>query len=445
MRTWSEMVAYHAARRPDALFVVDGAERATYAEMNRRLARRATWLLELGVTPGARVALLARNSVALVESLLACQHLGAIAVPLNHRLSVDEVAYMLLHSGSCLLVTDPEFRELADRAACTEPGAIAVAELRPPAQTGGVGDLPPSPPAVVGLDDVCRIMYTSGTTSRPKGVTLTNRNILVKSVAQAREFGLSYHDHGLVAGPLFHVAALDVTLTTSAYVGGSARLLDRFDAARTLDHLQYDGVTHVWLAPVMIRRVLDVAQAAGVVLAGSPRLMIGGGEPTPRELMERIAATFPDTWYANVYGLTETSTGDTVLPQSQADLRPTSVGLPVAEATVVILDPRGRPVATGLSGQVAIGGPKLSPGYWRDPQATAASRHGELFLTGDEGYLDSEGFLFITGRLKDMILSGGENIAAAEVERAVAMHPSVADVAVIGGRIPSGARCLSLS
>ena len=431
MRTWSEMVAYHAARRPDALFVCDGAGRATYADMHRQLARRATWLLEREVTPGARVALLARNSVALVETLLACQHLGAIAVPLNYRLSADEIAYMLRHSESCLLVADPEFRELADRAVCAEPMPIAVAELRPAAQTGGLGDLPPSTPAAVGLDDVCRIMYTSGTTSRPKGVTLTSRNILVKSIAQAREFGLSYHDHGLVAGPLFHVAALDVTLTTSTYVGGSVRLLDRFDATRTLDHLQHDGVTHAWLAPVMIRRVLDVAQATGVVLGG-PRLMIGGGEPTPRELMERIATTFPKTWYANVYGLTETSTGDTVLPQSQAGLRPASVGLPVAEAEVVVLDPEGRPLQAGLRGQVAIGGPKLSPGYWRDPQATAASRHGELFLTGDEGYLDNEGFLFITGRLKDMILSGGENIFPAEVEAAISRLPGVDEVIVFG-------------
>ncbi|WP_435222907.1 class I adenylate-forming enzyme family protein [Streptomyces sp. Tue6028] len=432
MRTWSEMVAYHAARRPDALFVRDDTEEATYAEMSRRLARRATWLVDRGVEPGSRVALLARNSVALVETLLACHHLGAVGVPLNHRLSTDEIAYLIGHSESHLLVVDPEFGELAGRAVAGHPGTPAVAELRPAAESG-LGDLAPAAPVEVGLDDVCRIMYTSGTTSRPKGVALTNRNILVKCAAQAREFGLSFRDHGLVAGPLFHIAALDVTLTNAAYVGGSVRLLRRFDADRVLDHLRNDGVTHVWLAPVMIRRVLEAArQAGGVVLDGGPRLMIGGGEPTPRELMERIATVFPNTWYANVYGLTETSTGDTVLPQSQAGMRPTSVGLAVAESTVRVLDPEGRPVAPGEHGQVAIGGPKLSQGYWRDPEATAASRHEGFFLTGDEGYLDDEGYLFITGRFKDVIISGGENIGAAEVERVLVMHQAVAEAAIVG-------------
>jgi fatty-acyl-CoA synthase len=163
-----------------------------------------------------------------------------------------------------------------------------------------------------------------------------------------------------------------------------------------------------------------------------PRLIIGGGEPTPPDLNERIVTVFPNSWYANVYGLTETSTGDTILPAAQTRIRPGSAGLPVAEAEVLIVDKQRRPCPPGVRGQVAIGGEKLSPGYWDDPAATAASRHGSLFLTGDAGYLDDEGFLFLTGRFKDMIISGGENIAAAEIEGVLLDHPAITDAAVVG-------------
>ena len=212
---------------------------------------------------------------------------------------------------------------------------------------------------------------------------LTNRNIYVKSVSQARELGLSYIDHGLIIGPLFHIAAFDVTLTTATYAGGSVHILPKFDARQTLSLIMAGRISHVWLAPVMMRRVLDVAEELAVVCGQSPRLIIGGGEPTPPDLNERIFAVFPNSWYANVYGLTETSTGDTILPAAQARIRPASVGLPVAEAEVRIVDTQGRPCPPGATGQVAIGGEKLSPGYWDDPAATAASRLGPLFLTGD--------------------------------------------------------------
>jgi fatty-acyl-CoA synthase len=426
VQTWSEMVAYHAARRPDSPCISDSSEAVTYSQLSHRMARRASWLAARGVLPGSRVGILGRNSVLLVEALLACQHLGAVSVPLNFRLAADEIAYMLKHSESCLLVADTEFRQLAGDAAGQR---VPVTVLSPAAE---LASLPESPPAAADPGDICRIMYTSGTTSRPKGVVLTNKNIFVKCVAESREFGLSYTDRGLIVGPLFHIAALDVTLTNANYVGGSVDIMSGFDAGKTLDVLLAGRITHVWLAPVMLRRVLDIAEKSEITVEAGPRLIIGGGEPSSPELIERISAVFPQSWYANVYGLTETSTGDTVLPPGQARLRPGSVGLPVAAAEVIILDAGGHPCPARTTGQVAIGGDKLSPGYWQDPEATAASRQGLLFLTGDAGYLDDEGYLVLTGRIKDMILSGGENIAAAEIERVLLEHPSVLEAAVIG-------------
>ena len=426
MQTWSEMVAYQAARRPDGPCLSDSSEAVTYSQLSHRMARRASWLAARGVRPGSRVGILGRNSVILVETLLACQHLGAVSVPLNFRLAADEIAYMLEHSGSCLLVADSEFQQPAGEAAGHR---VPVAVFSPADE---VARLPELPPVAAAPDDICRIMYTSGTTSRPKGVVLTNRNIFVKCVTEAREFGLSYTDRGLITGPLFHIAALDVTLTNAHYVGGSIHIMGGFDAGKTLDVLLAGQITHVWLAPVMLRRVLDIAERSAITVETGPRLIIGGGEPSTPELITRIAAVFPQSWYANVYGLTETSTGDTVLPPGQALLRPGSVGLPVAAAEVIILDPGGQPCPAGTTGQVAIGGDKLSPGYWQDPEATAASRQGALFLTGDAGYLDDDGYLVLTGRIKDMILSGGENIAAAEIERVLLEHPSVLEAAVIG-------------
>src|ERR1700677_3585197 len=272
MQTWSELVEYHAARRPDSPFVSDPAGSATYEQMRCRQARRATWLADRGVRPGDRVAFLGRNSVALLEVLLACQPLGAIAVPLNHRLAAAELAYMVGHSGSRLVAADPEFSDLAQGAAAEH--AVPMATFRGVEDLGGLAER-----AAAGADgdDICRIVYTSGTTSRPKGVTLTNRNIYVKSVSQAREFGLSYIDHGLIVGPLFHIAAFDVTLTTATYAGGSVHILPKFDARQTLSVILTDRVSHVWLAPVMMRRGLGVGEELTAICAGGRGPVIGGG------------------------------------------------------------------------------------------------------------------------------------------------------------------------
>lgn len=427
MRTWSQMVSYHAARRPLAECVSDAVESVGFAEMATRMAQRAAWLALRGAARGKRVAVLSGNSTLLVEVLLACQHMGAVAVTLNNRLAPGELAYMLDQSGSCLIVADADREDLAR-------AATGLAETAPPVAVFGRDDaiatLTPLPDAAPGADDLARLMYTSGTTSRPKGVMVSNRNIHAKSVALSREWGTSYHERGLIVGPMFHVGTLDITLTTATYSGGAVQIHDRFDARRTLEALRSGRVDHVWMSPTMIRAVIALAEEEGITCPGKPRLIVGGGEPSSVELIRRIAQVFPDTWYTDAYGLTET-TVNTLMPAHFAQSRAGSVGLPIIEADVAILDDTGAPCPQGRTGQIAIGGDKVSPGYWRNPEATAESRRGGYFLTGDMGYLDPDGFLFIVGRLKDMILSGGENIAAAEVEEALLRHPAILEAAVV--------------
>lgn len=429
MQTWSEMITYQAERRQDRVFLADPTDEVTYEGMRARMARRADWLAQHGARPGDRVAVLGRNSPALIEVLLACQHLGAISVPLNFRLAAAELGYVLAQSGSILLAADGESAELAAQACRAAGDAPALVGFGP---SDDLISLDEHPGVRAGAEDACRIVYTSGTTSRPKGVVVNNGGVYAKCVQQTREFGYAYHEHGLLVGPLCHVAGLDVTLTNVSYVGGSLRVLRRFDPRETLAALVHERVAHVWLAPVMLARVVEAAEQDGVVLSGNPRLIIGGGEPTPRELLDRFKAVFPNTWYANVYGLTETGTGDTVLHAHQMHARAASVGLPVSGADVRVLDADGKPCPRGVAGQVAIGGAKLSPGYWQDSAATAGSRLSGRFLTGDAGYFDEQGYLFLAGRFKDMIVSGGENIAAAEVEQALLAHPDVRDAAVVG-------------
>ena len=427
MQTWPEMIHYHAKRRPDRLFLRDDAGEVSYGEMACRIGRRGSWLLERGIAPGDRVSVIGANSAVLIEVLLASQHVGAIAVPLNFRLAPAELTYVLGQSGSVLLLADAGHATLA-AAVAAEAGVEAVVFD----EAVGREDMQEAAAHTAGPDDLCRIVYTSGTTSHPKGVMITNRNVWVKCLQQAREFGFGFGDHGLLVGPLFHVAAFDVTLTNFSYVGASLTVHPRFDAERTLASIVTERVDHAWLAPSMMRRLVEVAEKGDTVVDPGPRVIIGGGEPTPLELLTRIRAVFPNTWYANVYGLTETTTGDAVLHAAQSFSRSESVGLPVQGAIIKVLDSSGRPCAAGAIGEVAIGGEKVGPGYWNDPEATAASRVGGLFKTGDAGYFDEEGYLYVTGRFKDMILSGGENIAAAEVERVLLEYPGVLEAAVVG-------------
>ncbi len=273
-------------------------------------------------------------------------------------------------------------------------------------------------------------MYTSGTTGRPKGVMLTNANLAWKNHAHIVELGFTSADLGLACGPLYHVGALDLTTTTLIATGGTTILHRAFDAAAVVDELERSRVSTVWLAPAMVNAIMALPDVEQRDLS-SVRVIVNGGEKMPIPLIERIQRVFPSAWIADAYGLTETVSGDTFLDRDSLIPKLGSVGRPCLHLELDVWDESGASVAPGEKGEIVLRGPKVFAGYWKDPEATEKAFAGGWFHTGDIGVRDEDGYLFIVDRLKDMIVSGGENIASSEVERVLYEHPSVLECAVV--------------
>ena len=433
---WFAVLEHHAVRTPDKPITVFEGTALSYGEMAERARALAAGLHGRGVGRGDVVALLSYNCPEFLETIFAANYLGAIAMPINWRLAAPEVRYIIEHSGARALVCDSDLIDVADDAtsgmdtllrACVidNPRApwMALAALR----TAHDG----LPRPAIAADDVHRLMYTSGTTGRPKGVMLTHANLAWKNLAHIVEFGFTGADLGLACGPLYHVGALDLT-TTSLIAAGATTIIHRgFDAAAVVDELERSRVTTVWLAPAMVNAIMALPDVEERDLA-SVRIIINGGEKMPIPLIERIQHTFPSAWFADAYGLTETVSGDTFLDRSSIVTKLGSVGRPCLYLELDVWDEGGRSVPAGESGEIVLRGPKVFTGYWRDPEATERAFAGGWFHTGDVGVRDDEGYLWIVDRLKDLIVSGGENIAGTEVERVLYEHASVWEAAVVG-------------
>ncbi|MFI1921780.1 long-chain fatty acid--CoA ligase [Streptomyces sp. NPDC020377] len=440
MHNFSSILDHHLAQRPDAVAVTQEDRRLTVRTLHDRVTRLAAGLTELGVGRGDVVGLLLHNRPEFLELVYAVNRVGAVFLPLNYRLSEDEWAYILDHSRAKAVVTEPEFLRAADRIAERLTGlerGILVDGAAPSDRWTGYEALLERhrgarvEPVDVEPDDLQRLMYTSGTTSRPKGVRITYGNLHAKNVAQIVQFGLTAADTTLVAGPLYHVGGLDMPALAVLYAGGGVVLQRRFDAAGVLRAIQEHGVTNAWLAPVMVNAVLEVPDRESYDTS-SMRFIVGGGEKTPEPVLRRIMNAFPNAWFADAYGLTETVSGDTFLDRGHALSKLGSVGRPVPHTRVRIVDDTDQEVPAGELGEITLRGPKVFAGYWRDEKATAAALRDGWFHTGDIGHVDEDGFLYIDDRKKDMIVSGGENIATPEVERVLYEHPAVLEAAVVG-------------
>jgi acyl-CoA synthetase (AMP-forming)/AMP-acid ligase II len=434
---WVGVLEHHAGRTPTKPLCVIGDDVVTYEQMMARSSALAAGLEARGVGAGDVVALLAYNCTEFLETIFAANWLGAIAMPINWRLAAPEVRYILDHSRARALVCDDSLIDLANEAtkgleptvlrACVSErildGWTRLAELR------AASSMPAR--AHVAGDDVHRLMYTSGTTGRPKGVMITHANLAWKNLAHIVEFDVTSADLGLACGPLYHVGALDLTTTTMIAAGATTIIHRTFDAAKVVDEIERSRVTNVWLAPTMVHAILALPGIERRDLS-SVRLLIGGGEKMPIPLIERIQRTFPSAWFADAYGLTETVSGDTFLDEASTLTKLGSVGRPCLYLEVDIWDEHGASLPAGERGEIVLRGPKVFKGYWRDPDATTAAFAGGWFHTGDIGLRDADGYLYIVDRLKDMILSGGENIASSEVERVLYEHAAVREVAVVG-------------
>ena len=434
------VIAHHADRFPDRLAVAFEGDALTYAGLLQRSAVTAGALRDLGVGRGDVVAHLLYNSADFLDLMVACHRLGAIFMPLNWRLAGAELEYIVNHAGAKVLVSERELEPLIEP---VRAGLCPTRWVRLGAEGDGPGGggwepldglraaaTPHHGIADVGRDDVARLMYTSGTTSRPKGVMITHGNLDAKNATHAVELGFTAGEIGLACGPLYHVGALDLTTTTLLHVGASTHVLRKFDVTAVLDAIERERISTVWLAPAMVNLIL-ADPGLGARDLSSMRVIIDGGEKMPLPLIERVLDAFPNAWFADAYGLTETVSGDTFLDKGLARHKLGSVGKPVIHLQVRVVDEQDVDVPAGKPGEIVLRGPKVCKGYWRDEEATARAFRGGWFHTGDVGILDDDGFLTIADRIKDMVISGGENIATPEVERVLYEHPAVLEAAVV--------------
>jgi len=424
----SSFVRFHAQRTPEQVAVIYGEERIGYAQLMCRIETTAGWLAAHRIGPGDVVALLMKNSPAFLELTFATSHIGAVSLPINYRLTADEVGYIVENSGARLILCD---EELAPTVAGLPRAMLVNAAAQGDSRRLGSPGQARAPMHAVRPGDLFRLMYTSGTTDRPKGVMHTYSNFYWKSADHVVALGLGAADKLLVAGPLYHVGAFDLPGLAVLWVGGTLSILRDFTADRALATIATDRLTGAWLAPVMLGSILAHPERAGYDLE-SLRWVVGGGERTPEARIRAFSQVFTGGRYVDAYGLTESCSGDTMMEAGREIEKIGSVGRALTHVEVAIRGSNGETLAPGETGEICLRGPKITPGYWRDAQKTKAAFFGEWFRTGDIGHLDGEGFLYLTDRTKDMIISGGENIASSEVERVVYELPQIQDAAVIG-------------
>ena len=427
MSSIARFARHNAKRRPEKVALSYQGQHVTYARLWDRVQAVAGLLHGRGITAGDRVALLMKNSPAFIEIALAVSHAGAVLVPINFRLSTAEVDYILQDSETVLLFCDEELMHWEPAVGATivvSREAQADASLLP-----GCGKAPLMAPLC--HTDLMRIMYTSGTTDHPKGVLHSYGNFYAKSGDHIVELGLGQHTRLLMCGPLYHVGAFDLPGVAVLWTGGMVCIQREFDAGKALDLIENEALDGAWLAPVMSSGLL-AEQAQNPRDTGSLRWVVGGGERTPEARIREFASAFPNGRYIDAYGLTETCGGDTMMEPGRELEKIGSVGRPLSQVDIEIRDDDGNTLPPGTEGEVCIRGEKVTQGYWNAPEKTKASFFGDWLRTGDVGYLDDEGFLYLTDRKKDLIISGGENIASSEVERAIQELPQVQDCAVVG-------------
>lgn len=428
----------NAERSPDTDAVIFGTDRFTHKALHARVNALASALGESGIGRGDVIAILMSNCPEFLETAFAANRIGAAFLPLNVRLAAPELEYILEHSSARVVVTETQYAAIISGIQRKLGPAWTVLVLGTP-EDGQIdfrefahsnrGEVIPA--VDVAESDLHRLMYTSGTTSRPKGVPITFGNFYWKSIAHVAEFGLTARDRTAMVGPMYHVGAFDLPGIGTWWVGGSLQILPRFDVVELLTAIAAERPSNIWLAPAMVNAILREPTLADFDTS-SIRFLIGGGEKMPVPLIERLLKAFPNGRFADAYGLTETVSGDTFLDEEHILTKLGSVGRPVLNLDVKVVDDDGSAVEANFSGEILLRGPKVVTQYWKDPEATAAAFTADgWFHTGDVGHLDDDGYLFIDDRKKDMIVSGGENVSASEVERVLYEHNGVFEAAVV--------------
>jgi long-chain acyl-CoA synthetase len=410
----------------DRTAVVCGDVRLTHAELADRTCRLGDALARRGLAPGDRVAVLATNCHRYLELYLGLPAAGLVIVPINARHALPEIRYALQDAGVRVLFADRPVDGIDDL------GVDVVAIDEEYEALLAAADPVPWPDDR-DEDDLAGIFYTGGTTGSPKGVMLTHGNLIANAFAFMACWPFTRETSWLVVAPLFHAAGTIGALAT-VWSGGAHVVLGPFDAGRFLDLVEREGITATLIVPAMMQPLAAEQQRAPRDVS-SLRWLSHGSAPAATELLRRLGATFPAADLMHIYGATETSPIVTLMPGEQDLLdgpRASSCGQAAVGVEVRTVDAMtGEPCAPGEVGEVQIRGENVTAGYWKKPAETQAALQDGWYVSGDLGYVDEEGFLFLVDRSKDMIVTGGENVYSAEVEEALYRHPAVAEAAVI--------------
>jgi acyl-CoA synthetase (AMP-forming)/AMP-acid ligase II len=434
--------AKRAALNPNLEAIIDVAsgQRFSYAEFNTRCNRTANALVSNGLASGDRVATLLMNGPEFVETFFGAAKVGGVIVALNWRLVPDELSYILNDCGAETLIFGSAFaeivRDLHDRGA---EGTSVKTWIH-------VGDATERPDFAIGYEDITRaasgdepeiracdddllfIMYTSGTTGLPKGVMHSHNTTMWGGITAAMTADIRWGDRYLICLPLFHVGALNPLLST-VHKGGTAIIMAEFDPVRIWQVYMEEKISITLAVPAMLNFMLQTYDASKHDVSAL-RWVMSGAAPVPVSLIENYAAMGIEIH--QVYGLTESCRPACLISPDEAIARAGSTGKAFFHTDVRVVDPDGKDVEAGSTGEVWVRGPHLMLGYWNRPDATAEAIVDGWLHTGDIAMIDAEGFIYIQDRIKDMIISGGENVYPAEIENVLAGHDGIAEVAVIG-------------
>jgi fatty-acyl-CoA synthase len=427
-----------ARRQPRATAIVYRDRTITYAEVYERSVRLANVLLARGLKPGDRLGILAKNRPEYIEIYLATQLAGIVAVPVNFRLVANELQYILSNCDARGLIVAEEFLDVVDAIRHQLPaldgdcvivlqdkngGAECYEELLSAATVSEVK-------AKAALTDPAVIFYTSGTTGFPKGAVMSQLNIVQRMIALGWELGVHCRDVMLVPGPLFHLSFSFMSMIP-LFIGGRSVILDEFGTSEVLDAIERYQVTRSFMVPKMFSLLVDELKGGGKGDRSSVRHFLSSGSALPRDVFEDLLIMFPNVRVAESMGWTESS-WIVLCPHEDLLRKQGSAGRAAFGSELAILDEDGNELPHGQIGQIYGACPISFLGYYGNQEATAAMRRGKWETGGDVGYTDEEGFLYILDRKRDMIISGGENIYPAEVERVIGQHPQVLEVAVVG-------------
>lgn len=440
-QTVGDVLRRTAARLPDKTALVCGEVRWTYREFDRIVNRLANGLARQGVGLGDRVAILSRNSHAFAALRFALARLGAVLVPVNFMLNADEVAFILRHSGARLLAVGLDLLELGREAAGRDTAVESLLWLPgedpadPPAGMAHfeaiLAESGMAPEAAINGGSLLQIIYTSGTESAPKGAMLTHDAVLWQYASCLADAEIHRDDLILHALPLYHCAQLDVFFGPGVYAGATNVITGKPAPANLLALLSRYRVTSFFAPPSVW---IGLLRDPGFDAADLSSLAKGyyGASIMPVEVLRELATRLPRVRLWNLYGQTEIAPLATMLGPDEQLTRPGSAGRPVLNVETRVVDDDMRDVAPGEIGEIVHRSPQLMSGYYKDPERTAEAFHGGWFHSGDLAVVDDDGCITVVDRKKDMIKTGGENVASREVEEALYAHPAVSEVAVIG-------------